>query len=270
MRTAYFDCTAGASGDMLLGAVLDVLGRVLGAWEDGIDELDLRPLAPWVSQIAGLLDCEPGGQFSLKRVIRAEVEALKIDFFVDEVHADAHHGHPRSHADIARLLDLQREQGNLKEPAFRLSSKIFSVLAEAEAKVHQMSPDDVHFHEVGAFDSLMDIAGFAAALSLIGVERIYASPVTLGSGTVESAHGVLPVPPPAVAEIVETFAVPTTDIVLAGECLTPTGAAVLAAVVDSWGEMPHFSKILAQGIGAGGRDTSGQPNVVCVTYGDVT
>ncbi|MCB0323966.1 MAG: LarC family nickel insertion protein [Bdellovibrionales bacterium] len=307
MRVAFFDCSSGASGDMLLGSVLDVL-RIESATPDDVHQA----VAPWEDEVSGLLESEPGGRYALGRVLRAGMAALKVDFYVGDVHADRHgaglplphrpaeapghhhgsdhhhhhhdhhqhpeqtphhehhhaHAHHRHLGDILKLLTDEHQAGRLSAEAMELASEIFGILGEAEASVHGCSLEEVHFHEVGAFDSIMDIAGFAAAFHMLGTSRVVASPVTLGSGTVKAAHGLMAVPTPAVVEILRAYRIPTSDITLPGECLTPTGAAILAAIVDEWQPIPHFRRILAQGTGAGSRDPREKANVVRLILGD--
>jgi pyridinium-3,5-bisthiocarboxylic acid mononucleotide nickel chelatase len=272
VKAAYFDCTSGASGDMLLGAVLDALGSgVSGVAAESDEELAMGELDSWTRQVEGLLKAEEGGRFVLQRVKRAGAAALKIDFFVGKLHADKHAGEHQacSFSDIAKLIKEQMEQGRLSASAASLSLRTFEILARAEAKAHNTLPEDVHFHEVGAFDSLMDVVGFCAAFSLLGVDEVYASEVTLGSGSVKTAHGALNVPPPAVAEIVKAHRIPISKLELPGECLTPTGAALLAAVVDHWGAAPEFDGEVIEGAGAGNREVLEKPNVVRLTAGEV-
>lgn len=268
MKVAYFDCSSGAAGDMLLAAVLDVLGREYAAWSCETEEEQLACLSPWISQISRLIDSEPGGRFSLKSVSRSGQPAIKVDFFVNETHADLHHGPSRCASDIKDIIDTEHENGSLSLEAQRLALKALEILANAEAKVHDSEPDKVHFHEVGAFDSVMDMVGFAAAFSLLGVEKVYASHITTGSGTVNTAHGVLSVPTPAVIEILRCFDISSSNILIKGEFLTPTGAALLASVVDTWGTVPDFKKVLFEGCGAGKKEVQNMPNVVRLVVGE--
>lgn len=267
MKVAYFECFTGASGDMLLGAVLDVLGQSLGAWERDSGELSLARLEPWLSQIKALLECEEGGRFQLRRVSREQISALKVDVLVDQVPAEDHHGKFRDFAEITRMLKEEHSSNRFSDSTFELAFRVFDILAQAEAKAHGTIPERVHFHEVGAFDSLMDITGFSAAFTLLGVQKVCASHVTVGSGSVRTSHGILPVPPPAVREILRTFEIPTSNILLPGEFLTPTGAALLASIVDCWGTVPDFDEIFFEGFGAGGREILNMPNAVRLVLG---
>ncbi len=265
MKSIGIDCTAGAAGDMLLGAALDLLAGYSGRDSLAYDE-EFEPveLAAWNEQIKNLLSREEGKRFSLRRVRRAGLSALKIDFYVSGVHAD-HHASPHGAATLAgvsKIVEKQHTNGGLSTAAAELSLKIFHVLAQAEAKAHRTLPEKVHFHEVGAFDSVMDVLGFSAAFAELAPDEVAATPVTLGSGTVRTAHGVLDVPPPAVREIVEHFSLPITGIMLEGERLTPTGAAILAAVVNHWNCAVSAEGAAAIGKGAGNREDTLRPNLV--------
>ena len=153
------------------------------------------------------------------------------------------------------------EQKKLATDIFELSIKIFDILADAEAKAHNTSIEYVHFHEVGAYDSIMDIVGFAAAFKQSGIEKVVCSKIGVGSGKVNTAHGELDVPTPAVAEIIKKYDLLTTGTNLKGECLTPTGACILAAIVDEWIEKFDFFKPKVAGVGAGNRECA-YPNVL--------
>lgn len=181
-------------------------------------------------------------------------------------HKAAHH-HGRHLHQIEKILVEQAAAGNLSDAATQLACRIFSILADAEARVHGSTREKVHFHEVGAFDAIMDIAGFATIWTMLDCRNVSASPVTLGSGSIQTQHGAFGVPAPAVVEIVREFGIPISDLQLKGECLTPTGAACLAAVVQEWGKSPPFSRIVAQGIGAGTRESAQTPNVVRLLLG---
>ena len=271
-RIAYFDCSAGAAGDMLLAATLDVLREV--SW-------DATDCQPWREKISGLLSLETDARVEIRDGIRGGLQGLKVDFFVGNTHADdfhhhesekghhAHsHGHGRHLKDILGLLEAQVEQGVFGADSFELAKEIFNILAKAEAKVHGTTIDKVHFHEVGAFDSIMDIAGFAVAWKALNVDRVVASAVTTGEGTVDTAHGCLGVPPPAVVEILKTYGIPTSGKAIGHEALTPTGAACLAAVVSEWGGMPAYKKLVAQGVGLGNREVEQMPNAVRLMLGE--
>jgi uncharacterized protein (DUF111 family) len=243
MKKAFLHLNSGASGDMLLGSCLDILQK--RGKGKGFEER----LFPWSSKLRGLLALEKGARISLKEVTRCGDGCLKVDFFVGKIHADfyspngsygeaelAHvgHSHGRNLSDILKILESQSKF--LPSKALSLAEKIFFIIAAAEAIAHETTLEKVHFHEVGEFDSIMDVVGFALAWEMLAVRETFATPVTTGSGSVMTAHGKLSVPAPAVRAVVEEYQIPYSKIILPGECLTPTGAAILAAVVDNWKE----------------------------------
>ncbi len=257
MRIGFFDCKFGASGDMLLAAILDCLIREAG---------DEKPLEIWSEKIIHLLDLEDGGRFEKKFVTKGKenLSALKIDFYVAAEHANDFHSHDHRHySEIKKCLTKLVVENKLSPEINKETIKLFDIIAAAEAKVHECTVDNVYFHEVGAFDSIMDIVGFAAAFEMLNLDKVVVTPVGVGSGKVNTAHGLLDVPTPAVAELIEKHQLKLNDLSLKGECLTPTGAALIAGIVDEWsGEEPQ-GKILSEGIGAGSFDFE-YPNVVRV------
>jgi len=237
MKTLFFDCFAGISGDMTLGALVSA-GADAGAL---------------TAQVA-LLGVE-GYELSFERVDRSGISATRA---VVRAREERHHRHP---ADIERLIDNSRLGGRIKARAKR----IFARLAEAEARVHNVPVERIHFHEVGALDSIVDVVGACVGFELLGVERFVCSPLHVGSGTVEMAHGRFPVPPPAVAELLRGAPVYATEV--RGELVTPTGAAIVSALCESYGPLPPMS-IEAAGYGAGARDYERFPNVLRVLVGE--
>lgn len=255
MKTAYIDCSVGASGDMLLGAILDALILKVAV---------PNPLELWEKSIKAVMNHQEGGRYLCRKVAKAGVKAFKIDFFVKDVHADHFNDHSHSHvhySEIKNMLISFVKQKKLAVDIFELSIKIFDILADAEAKAHDTTVEYVHFHEVGAYDSIMDIVGFAAAFKQSGVQRVVCSKVGTGSGKVNTAHGELDVPTPAVAEIIKKHNLQTTANDLKGECLTPTGACILAAISSEWTERIDSSNLKFLGIGAGSREYA-YPNVL--------
>ncbi len=238
MRSAHFDCFSGISGDMTLAALFDL----------GV------PTEPVVAAIASLgLPVKVGAE----RVSKGGFAATQV--FVHAPEEDEHRHLPDIEAIIAR--------GSLTEKQRDLALQIFRRLAQAEAKAHGVSVDEVHFHEVGALDSIADIVGSAVALDLLGVEKFTSSPVAVGSGTVKCAHGVMPVPTPATAELLK--GVPLRPALAKGELTTPTGAAILTSIVSEWLETPRMT-IERIGNGAGSKDFFEQPNLLRVFLGDST
>lgn len=235
MKVLYLDCSAGAAGDMILGALLDA-----GASADTVRRsLDALGLDGWELRVEEVT----------RRGIRATKATVRCAPETDE----------RSHASIVELLT----RANLDERVRELALRTFQVLAEAEARVHGVPAATVGFHEVGALDSIVDTVGACAALCDLSPDRVVTSAIAAGRGTVETRHGTMPLPAPAVTEILTgAVLIPSGD----GELVTPTGAALLAVFSDSFGDMPPM-RLLATGYGAGTRDTD-RPNVIRVLLGD--
>ena len=238
MRTLYFDCFAGISGDMTLGALV-------GA---SVDAYALK-------EHLALLDLS-GYEISFEQVERAGISATRA--LVRLTAEDQPHRHL---ADISEIILRSR----LVEPVKERAVRIFTRLAEAEARVHNVAVERVHFHEVGALDAIVDVVGACIGFELLGVERFSASALHVGSGTVEMAHGRFPVPPPAVADLLRGANVYSTDVV--GELVTPTGAAIVATLCESFGPVPPM-RLLAAGYGAGAREYENFPNVLRVLVGE--
>jgi uncharacterized protein (TIGR00299 family) protein len=238
MRTLYFDCFAGVSGDMTLGALV-------GAGAD----------ARVLKQRLALLDL-PGYEIEFEEVERSGIGATRA--VVRLTREERQHRHL---SDIEKIVRGSRLGDAVKERAL----KIFGRLAEAEARVHNVSVSSVHFHEVGAVDSIVDVVGACIGFELLGVERFVSSALHVGSGTVEMAHGRFPVPPPAVAELLRGAPIYSTDI--KGELVTPTGAAIVATVCESFGALPRM-RVEATGYGAGTREYKNFPNVLRVLVGE--
>jgi uncharacterized protein (TIGR00299 family) protein len=238
-RVAYFDCFSGASGDMILGALLDA-------------GLDFEALRAEVSKLA-----LPEGAFEIatRSVQRAGFAATKLDVVVQE---------PPRHRSLAEVLDIVR-RSQLPEQDRRRIEAVFQALGEVEAEVHGSSVEDVELHEVGAVDALVDVTGAVAGLRLLGVDDVYVSPLPLGHGEVKGAHGLLPVPAPATLGLIARAGAPTVaGEGPRGELVTPTGAALLTMLGRF--ERPAM-RIEAVGYGAGGRDPADRPNVLRVWVG---
>ena len=233
----WLHCSSGASGDMLLGALVGagVPLEVLAAAVDAVAPEPVR-LRAEVVQRAGLA------------ATRVHVEAAE-----SHVH--------RTWADVRALLDAAP-----LEPAVAARAHgTFARLAAAEARVHGTSPDEVHFHEVGALDAVADVVGACAGLAHLGLTALHVSPVALGAGTVRAAHGRLPVPGPAVVELL--VGAPTHGGPADVELTTPTGAALLAEHATAWGPQPPM-RVARQGAGAGARDLPGHPNALRLLVGE--
>lgn len=272
-RLVYFDCASGASGDMLLGALVD-LGLPLDALEAELAKVPLQ-----------------GYRLESRKVQRSGLQATKVDVVIadhpaehghphspshrhgghghdhghDHGHEDAHapaHDHGHSHRglrDILALVDRSKLDPSVKERV----SGLFRRLAEAEATVHGSSPEEVHFHEVGAIDSIVDIVGGVVGLRWLGAQRFVSSALNVGTGTVTMSHGTFPVPPPATARLVQGVPVYGAG---EGELLTPTGALLVTAHATGYGPLPPV-RPEAVGYGAGTRDTPGRPNVLRLIVG---
>lgn len=236
MKLAYFDCGSGISGDMTLGALVDA-------------GVDLQELNAAIGSL-GL----PGVSLSVAEVKKRGFRALQVTVQHPHEHAHRHLHHIEAMIDGSGLTDRQKD----------LARRIFTRLAEAEAKVHGTTLQQVHFHEVGAADSIADIVGTAVGCDLLGVERFMASPVPTGTGRVRMAHGFLSVPAPATAELLR--GIPLAESSIPCELTTPTGAAILATLVDSFGPLPSMT-IERIGCGAGQRDLEEQPNVLRLLVG---
>ncbi len=236
MRIAYLDCASGISGDMTLGALVDA-GASLEAIEAGVMSLGL-----------------PG-----VRLRRAECKKKGFRATQITIEHEPEHKHRHLHHIVAMI-----EQGSLSDRAKDLAKRIFGRLAEAEARVHGTTIQKVHFHEVGAVDSIADIVGAAIGWDLLGIERAVASPTPTGTGFVEIAHGRCSIPAPATAELLR--GVPLAASSVPHELTTPTGASILATLVGAFGPAPAMT-IDAIGYGAGQRDLEEQPNLLRILLG---
>ena len=255
MKLLYFDCFAGAAGDMILGALLDA----------GLPFDELK-------RALGSLAVE-GWDVSVDRVLKTGVSATK--FRVHEhahshahphdhhAHGHDHHGHPPHHS----LKEIEAAIGRsaLTDAGKGRAIAMFRRLAEAEAAIHGMSVDAVHLHEVGALDSIIDIVGAVFALEWFAADRIVVSPLNVGGGMVRSAHGVFPVPAPATVKLLGQAPIYSTGI--DAELLTPTGALILTEYASSFGPVPAM-RVDRVGYGAGDRELKETPNVIRVLIGE--
>jgi uncharacterized protein (TIGR00299 family) protein len=236
---AWVHCFSGVAGDMLLGALIDA-GADVGEIRSILERL---PVTGWA------LDAEPTMRGGIA-CTRAVVDAPE----------DHHH---RTWKTIRSMLD----EAPLPDRVRARAQSTFSALAEVEGALHRQDPDDVHFHEVGALDAIVDVVGTCAALEVLGVDDVRCSPVATGHGTTNAAHGSLPVPAPATLRLLE--GVPVVGVDLRMELATPTGAALVRTLagVDGFGPMPAMV-VRASGYGAGSRDLERGPNVVQVVLGE--
>ncbi|MGE0132370.1 MAG: nickel pincer cofactor biosynthesis protein LarC [Blastocatellales bacterium] len=276
-RTLYLDCFAGASGDMLVGAMLDC----------GLDFELLR------SELRKL--GVEGYKLSLTRVDRSGISSAKFDVHLGgESHSHSHehhhehshehhhhehqhshehhhehqHSHEHHHHEHRGLSEIKRliASSNLSETVKQRAQAIFQRIGEAESKIHGIPIETVHFHEVGAIDSIVDIVGACVAFEALKIERIISSPLHVGSGTFKCAHGTYPVPGPATAELLKGVPAYSKDI--EGELVTPTGAAIISTLAESYGQMPMM-KIEKIGYGAGARDYPKFPNTLRAIIGEL-
>ena len=236
MRLLYFDCIAGISGDMALGALIDA-GADLEPIRTVLEQLPLEPFDLDVEAV------ETGGIGATKVHVRTSTDGLI-----------------RTYASIRSLLDM----AEMPLDAKAMAQRIFRRLAEAEAMVHRRDLDQVTFHEVGAVDSIVDIVGTALALASLKVDRVFASAVPTGMGMVKTEHGLLPIPGPAVMELLRVAPMYSRNVSI--ELVTPTGAAILAALVEGFGELPNM-RVERVGYGAGSAHLD-FPNVVRVVVGE--
>jgi uncharacterized protein (TIGR00299 family) protein len=236
MKICYLDAFSGISGDMTVGALVDA----------GAD----------AEALVNLLDgLKTGARLRVDKTKRAGITASK---FIVEAEDTKKHRH------LPHILEMIA-QADLPDPARKNAVAVFQKLAEAEASVHGVPIEKVHFHEVGAIDSICDIVGACAALALLNVDSMYCSAINVGSGTVQTEHGVLPIPAPATAALLRGLPIYSRGPAM--ELTTPTGAAIVAALAVGFGPLPPM-RITSTGYGAGDRDFPGQPNVLRALIGE--
>lgn len=238
MTLAYFDCFSGISGDMILGALVDA-GVRIETLRAELEKLNL-----------------PGYEITALKVDRGGIAATKVHVCLDGKVQPARH--------LSEIRDIIGTSA-LSDAIKARSISIFERLAAAEARVHGTTVEKVHFHEVGAVDAIVDIVGAAIGLDLLGIRRVAASPVNLGSGTIKTAHGTLPVPAPATAELLKGC--PCYGSAVPFELTTPTGAVILTSIASSFGPLPDM-KTGKIAYGAGGKEIEGQPNVLRLLIGE--
>ena len=238
MTTAYFDCFSGISGDMTLGALVDA-GVSIDVLRSELARLDLA-----------------GYGLKAEKVKRGGIAATKVHVVIDQKDQKSRHL-----SDIIGII----ERSSLSPAIKQKSSSIFKRLADAEAKVHATAPEHIHFHEVGAVDAIVDIVGSVVGLELLGITNVQISRINLGSGTVQTAHGLLPVPAPATAELLT--GIPAYQSTTQFELTTPTGAAIISTLGSAVGTLP-LMKINRVAYGAGDQEFPGQPNVLRLLIGE--
>jgi pyridinium-3,5-bisthiocarboxylic acid mononucleotide nickel chelatase len=235
MRIAHFDCFSGISGDMTLAALISA-----GVPQDAIEE--------------GIASLQLPVRLEIQNVKRASFAALHV-----KVHAEDQKAHRHLHH-VEEIIN----KGTLTPPQQELALRIFRRLAEAEAAAHGSTIQKVHFHEVGALDSIVDIVGAAIGLDLLGVDRFTSRSVPPGHGMVHAAHGLMPIPAPGTAELLK--GVPLAASLVEAELTTPTGAAILTTIVQEWTDQPMMT-VERIGLGAGTKDFKEQPNILRLFVG---
>ena len=270
MRIGYLDCFSGISGDMLLGALVDA-GVPFAMLEEAAAALNV------------------GASLKATKVMRGGLTGTKLDVLIQdqpekhsyshEPHSHEHdhhshsHSHSRTHEDshthasqrsLSTILSIIGK-ARLPEMVKQRSTRAFQLLGEAEAAIHSMPVEEVHFHEVGAVDTIIDIVCTAAGCEFLGVDRWIASPLNVGSGTVQCAHGTLPVPAPATLTLIGDAPIYSSGQPM--ERVTPTGAAILRMLDVSYASLPAMM-VQSSGYGAGGRDTPGEPNLLRLLVGE--
>ena len=237
MKLAYFDCFSGISGDMTLGALVDA----------GCPVEDLR------SELGGLQ--VPGWELSAEKVWKNGMAATYVKVKTED---------QSKHRSLSAILEiLQKSQ--LPPQVRERAAAIFTRLGDAEARVHDVPLEKIHFHEVGAVDAMVDVVGACIGFHSLGIEKFACSALNVGGGTAKMAHGILPVPAPATANLLQ--GIPTYSSGVQKELVTPTGAAIVATLCDSFGPQPPMT-VNAIGYGAGTADLEGQPNVVRILVGE--
>jgi hypothetical protein len=238
VKLCYFDAFSGISGDMTVGALLDA----------GAD---------WTALESALKSLQLEAEYRVEKTKRKGIAASKFSVQFSEQKKHRHLPH------IEKII----ENGELSAKAKENALAVFRRLGEAEAKSHSVPVEKVHFHEVGAVDSISDVVGACVALDLLGIDEVRSSPINVGSGTVNTEHGTLPVPTPATAELLKDF--PVYSAGPQSELTTPTGAALITTLANGFGALPAV-RVLRQGFGAGDKDFSQQANVLRVLIGERT
>ena len=242
LRVAYFDCYSGISGDMILGALFD-LGVDPGIIRKALKTLDLK-----------------GYKLKTSQVKRGLIAGTKVQVSLTK---SRHSHHPaRKYSDIKKLI----ADSDLSSTAKKNSLEIFKRIAQVEAAIHDTTMEKIHFHEIGAVDSIVDIVGGVVAIESLKLDKIYSSPLNVGEGFVQCAHGSLPVPAPATLKLLQ--GVPVFSSGVKKELTTPTGAAMIGFYADKFGSLPTM-KIVGDGYGAGDHIISEMPNMLRVVLGEI-
>lgn len=242
MKNLYFDCFSGVSGDMVIGALIDAGGD-----------------RTYLEEELKKLKIEDEYELKFTKVVKNGITSTKFDVLLslDDDHSHHHHHDHRSYKYIVEMI----QSAGFTERTEKIALGIFEKIGIAEGKIHGVPLEDVHFHEVGAVDSIIDIVGVAIILDQLNIEKIYASPIPVGSGKIHIDHGIYPVPAPATLEILRGTPIATSEV--KGELATPTGAAIVTTLAEAFGPMPAM--IVEQiGYGAGTKTFPNHPNVLRV------
>ena len=248
-KTLYIDCSSGISGDMTVGMLID-LGADTSVLCEAISSLPLEGATIEISHVdkKGVAACD----FDVKLDASIDNHDHDMEYLhghtLDEHHHENHHEH-RTLSDVCSIID----GGSLSERANSIAKKIFSVLAEAEAHAHETTPDKVHFHEVGAVDSIIDIVSIAVCIDNLDITDVIVEEISEGEGTIRTQHGILDIPVPAVKYLLDAYSIKVNELHIRGEHITPTGASVVAALRTS-DIRPGKCEVCATGTGAGKRD----------------
>jgi uncharacterized protein (TIGR00299 family) protein len=253
MRVLYFDCFSGISGDMVLGALIDC-GVDVDAFKNELGKLNLD-----------------GYSLNIKRAMKNGISGVDVDVVLEDHdhcehhddHEESHHEHHHHHRNLSDIISIIEKSG-LSERVKDISKLIFTKLANAEAKIHGKTVEEVHFHEVGAVDSIVDIVGAALCVDLLGIDKFVSSPVNTGMGFVKCQHGIIPVPGPAAVELLK--GVPVYSLDINTELVTPTGAAIISTLCQSFGPIPNMI-VESTGYGCGKKDLE-IPNLLRVIIGN--
>jgi len=237
MTVAYFDCFSGIAGDMILGALIDA-GLDVSFLKKELQKLDIA-----------------GYKIQTKKISYNKITGTDVNIDTKETHVHRHL------SDINYLIEKSKLDADIK----KLSKQIFYNLAKAESKIHNITIDEVHFHEVGAVDAIIDIVGSVIGIKKLGITKIYCSPLPMGKGFVSCAHGILPIPAPATVELVK--GIPVYSDERAQELVTPTGAAIITTVADQFGNIP-LMKVNKIGYGSG-KTKSDYPNLLRIFIGEI-
>ena len=243
MKSLYFDCFSGVSGDMILGALVD-LGVDLETIKSELDKLGLT-----------------GYFLKAYKTKRGQISGTKVDVELTEMKSDSHR-HGRHLSDIKKII----EESNLSDKIKKRSLNIFQKIGMAEAEIHDIPIEKVHFHEVGALDSIVDIVGSVVGVVSLNADKIYASSINTGEGMVKCDHGTMPVPAPATAKLLK--GIPCYSSGVKKELATPTGVAILSEMVDEFVSLPPM-KIQSSGFGAGGHEIESTPNLLRLIIGEL-